>query len=52
MLTCKDAFGWNGLWASMAGYEGIFCGLSAVYVAMAQILNETYGRIILPIGEK
>ena len=52
MLTCKDAFGWTGLWANLTGYEGIFCGLSAIYLAMAQILNETYGRIILPVGEK
>ena len=33
-----------------AGYEGIFCGLSAIYTALAQVLNETYGRTIWPIG--
>ncbi|RJS76571.1 hypothetical protein CW712_01360 [Candidatus Bathyarchaeota archaeon] len=34
----------------LAGYEGIFCGSSAVYLAIAEILNETYKRNVLPIG--
>lgn len=34
----------------IAGYEGIICGLSAIYTAMAQVLNELYGKIVLPIG--
>jgi len=33
-----------------AGYEGIFCGLSAIYAALAQVLNEQYGRVVLPLG--
>jgi len=32
------------------GYEGLFCGASAIYTGLAQILNELYGRIILPLG--
>jgi len=34
---------------NLAGYEGIICGLSAVYLAIAEILNETHGKTILPI---
>ncbi|MEI8204989.1 MAG: acetate uptake transporter [Bacteroidota bacterium] len=34
----------------IAGYEGIICGLSALYAAMAQVLNEIYGRTIMPLG--
>ena len=34
----------------IAGYEGIFCGLSAIYAALAQVLNEVYGKDILPLG--
>jgi succinate-acetate transporter protein len=34
----------------LGGYEGIFCGSSAVYLAIAEILNETYEKTILPIG--
>ncbi len=33
-----------------AGYVGIFCGFSAIYAALAQVLNELYGRELLPIG--
>ena len=34
----------------IAGYEGIICGLSAIYLSMAEVINETYGKIVLPIG--
>jgi succinate-acetate transporter protein len=27
----------------------IVCGLSAIYLAMAEVTNETYGRTVLPI---
>ncbi|HEC81112.1 MAG TPA: hypothetical protein ENI42_01620 [Thermoplasmatales archaeon] len=35
----------------IAGYEGIICGLSAVYLAMAEVINETYGKEIVPVGK-
>ena len=34
----------------LAGYEGIICGLSAIYTGIANVLNEVYGRSVLPIG--
>jgi len=34
----------------IAGYEGIFCGFSAIYAAIAQVLNEIYGKTVLPLG--
>jgi len=34
----------------IAGYEGIFCGFSAIYAALAQVLNEVYGKTIAPVG--
>ncbi len=33
-----------------AGWVGIVCGLSAVYASIAQVLNEVYGRAVLPLG--
>ena len=36
----------------LGGYEGIFCGFSAIYLAMAEILNESFNRTVLPIGLK
>ena len=32
------------------GWEGIFCGFTAIYTGLAQVLNELYGKVILPLG--
>ena len=32
------------------GWEGIICGFSAIYAGLAQVLNELYGKVILPLG--
>ena len=40
----------NATLAKVAGWEGIFVGLSAVYGAIAQVWNELYGRVVLPLG--
>jgi hypothetical protein len=32
------------------GWVGIFCGFSAIYTGLAQVLNELYGKVILPLG--
>jgi succinate-acetate transporter protein len=37
---------------NIAGYEGILCGASAMYLSIAEILNEIYGKTILPIGSR
>jgi len=34
----------------LTGYEGILCGLSAIYTGLAQVLNELFGKIVLPLG--
>jgi succinate-acetate transporter protein len=49
MLAAKDLNGSAAL-GTAAGYEGIFCGFSAIYTGLAQVLNECYGRIVLPLG--
>lgn len=33
-----------------AGWVGIICGTSACYLALGEVLNETFGRTVLPIG--
>jgi hypothetical protein len=38
------------LFTRIIGIEGMICGLSAFYLAMAHVLNEEYGRTVLPIG--
>ena len=46
-----------GEWAEVSaafkhatGYEGIFCGLSAFYAGVAQVINEVFGKTVLPLG--
>jgi succinate-acetate transporter protein len=51
LLALGDATG-IGTVTKIAGYVGIFCGFSAVYLAIAEVLNEVYGRVVLPIGPK
>ncbi|MEH7176826.1 acetate uptake transporter [Neobacillus vireti] len=50
-LLAIGNFTGSSLILTIAGYEGILCGFTAIYAAMAQVLNEVYGKIILPIGE-
>ena len=48
LLALGDITGIEAI-TRIAGYEGIICGFSAVYTALAQVLNEVYERTILPI---
>jgi len=34
----------------LAGYEGILCGFSAIYTALAQVVNETYKKNLVSLG--
>lgn len=36
-------------WNNLLGVEGVICGLSAVYLAIAEVLNEAHGKTVLPI---
>lgn len=35
-----------------AGWIGLVCGSSAIYLAMGEVLNAQFGRTILPLGER
>jgi len=48
LLTAKELTG-NADLGIITGYEGIICGLSAVYTALAEVLNETHGKTVLPL---
>jgi len=51
LLALRDWGFITGDAAKLIGYEGIICGFSAIYLAMAEVLNEAYGKTILPIGK-
>jgi succinate-acetate transporter protein len=48
LLAYGDATG-STIIKRIAGYEGIICGFSAIYTALAQVLNEVFGKTIIPI---
>src|SRR5580692_2959811 len=49
LLAAGDLTGNAGI-KHLAGYEGIICGASAIYTGIANLLNEMYGKSVLPIG--
>ncbi len=50
MLAIGDYTNASAGFKHATGYEGIFCGFSAIYAGLALVLNELYGRTILPLG--
>ncbi len=49
LLALGEATGSNVI-KIIAGWEGIFCGFSAVYAGLGQVLNETYKKTVFPLG--
>ncbi|GAA3685133.1 MULTISPECIES: acetate uptake transporter [Acetobacter] len=49
LLGLGDLLGQPGL-TVIAGYEGLVCGLSAVYLAAAEILEAQFKCPVLPVG--
>jgi len=49
LLAIGDATG-NATIKQFTGFEGIICGGSAIYTGVATLLNEVYGKVVLPIG--
>lgn len=50
LLAYGDLMGASAGFKHATGYEGIFCGLSAIYTGLAQVLNELSGKTVLPLG--
>lgn len=50
LLAYGDFTGASPAFRHATGYEGIFCGLSAMYAGVAQVINESFGKTILPLG--
>lgn len=51
-LLCAGHLADNESIVHIAGWIGLVCGASAIYLAMGEVLNEQFGRTVLPIGEK
>src|SRR6266853_724409 len=50
MLAIGDYTGASAGFKHLTGYEGIVCGFSAIYAGLAQVLNESFGKTVLPLG--
>ena len=50
LLLALGDFTENHTITTIAGFEGIFCGASAIYSAVGQIVNAEYGKTIIPLG--
>jgi len=49
MLTAVRLTG-EPILLTITGAEGIICGASAVYTGLAEVINEVYGRTVIPLG--
>lgn len=49
LLAIGDATG-NVSLKIFTGYEGIVCGASAIYTGTGTLLNEVYGKEVVPLG--
>jgi succinate-acetate transporter protein len=49
LLTLGEWTG-NPVVTRIAGYEGLLCGASALYLAMAEVLEAQFGHAVLPVG--
>jgi succinate-acetate transporter protein len=50
LLAIGDFTDANPDFKHFTGYEGLVCGFSAIYTGLAEILNELYGKTVLPLG--
>lgn len=50
LLAVGDFIGAGPGFRHFTGYEGIVCGFSAIYAGLAQVLNELFGKTVLPLG--
>lgn len=49
-LLALGEYSGNIFLKKFTGYEGIICGGSAIYTGAALLLNEVYGKTVLPLG--
>jgi succinate-acetate transporter protein len=50
LLAIGDYMGAGPGFKHATGFEGLICGFSAMYAGLAQVLNELFGKTVLPLG--
>jgi len=51
LLSISDFTGSHQI-HTLAGIVGIFCGCSAIYTSVAQVVNNEFGKTLMPLGDK
>ncbi len=49
LLTARELLGNPAWFNTVCGVEGVICGSSAIYLAIAEVLNESHRKTVLPI---
>jgi uncharacterized protein len=49
-LLAGGDLGMGATWHKLGGYDGLLCGLLALYLAFADVTNATWGRTAIPVG--
>ncbi len=49
LLTARELMGNPAWFNTIVGIEGVICGASAVYLGIAEVLNEAHQKTVLPI---
>lgn len=49
LLALGDYTG-NAALKHFTGWEGVICGASAIYTGIAGVMNEMYGKTVMPVG--
>jgi uncharacterized protein len=50
LLMGRELLGNPAWFNTICGVEGVVCGFSAVYLGLAEVLNEQHKKTVLPIG--
>jgi hypothetical protein len=50
LLAIGDFTNASAPFRHFTGFEGLICGFAAIYTGLAQVLNELYGKTLLPLG--
>src|ERR1035441_10576333 len=50
LLAFGDYTAASACFKHATGYEGLVCGFAAIYTGLAQVVNELFGKIVLPLG--
>jgi uncharacterized protein len=49
-LLAAGDLGMGASWHKLGGWDGLLCGILALYLSFAEVTNATWGRVAIPVG--